>query len=343
MKNIAQYLLICIICMLSTTALSQEIEGLVFDQETNRPIEGASVYFDNTTIGTTTNIHGEFSLTKIKDLKTNLIIHHMGYETYTLSLDKINGTFKINLNPSYIELEEVIVSADDDWPRELKLREFKKQYLGVSENGKYCQVVNEEDLILTYSIKYKKLTARSKKPIKINNARLKYLIMTDLKNFTVRYRKVSKNKKHLDVLGVFYQGSNRYQNYDTLKLQATQILRKEAYGGSVLHFMRALSRGELPQKGYEITVNGLITDPKECFTIVPTRVYGQKKVNVPGKFQVIYQHRRVSAIVVSDKYFLIDAFGNHSPIKSVKFGGDFGDERMGDALPLDFLMETNAM
>jgi len=40
---------------------------------------------------------------------------------------------------------------------------------------------------------------------------------------------------------------------------------------------------------------------------------------------------------------LIDAFGNHSPIRRVKFGGDFGNERMGDALPMDFLMETNAI
>lgn len=342
MKNISQYLLVCFISMLNTIVLSQEIEGLVFDKETNRPIEGASVYFDNTTIGTTTNIHGEFSLTKIKNLKTNLIIYHMGYERYTLSLDEINGAIKINLNPSYIELEEVIVSSDDDWPRELKLGEFKKQYLGVSENGKYCQIMNEEDLILTYSIKYKRLTARSKKQLQINNTRLKYLIMTDLKNFTVRYGKVSKNKKHLDAIRVFYQGSNRYQNYDTLNLPATQTLRKKAYGGSVLHFMRALSRGELAQKGYKIHVNGIVTDPKECFTISPTRIYGQIKVNAPGRFQVVYEHRKVSVIEVSDNFFLIDAFGNHSPIKRVKFGGDFGNERMGDALPMDFLMETNA-
>jgi len=273
--------------MLNTVVISQEIEGIVFDQETNRPIEGVSVYFDNTTIGTTTNIHGEFNLIKIKNLKTNLIIYHMGYERYTLSLDEINGAIKINLNPSYIELDEVIVSSDDDWPRELKLREFKKQYLGVSENGKYCQIMNEEDLILTYSKKYKRLTARSKKQIQINNTRLKYLIMTDLKNFTVRYGKVSKNKKHLDAIRVFYQGSNRYQNYDTLNLPATQTLRNNTYGGSVLHFMRALSRGELPQKGYKIRVNGIIVKPKECFTIKTTRIYGQVKVIVPGRFQVV--------------------------------------------------------
>lgn len=343
MKNIAHYLVVGVLSILSTVVFSQEIEGLVFDQETNNPIEGASVFFDNTTVGTTTNRYGEFNLTKIKDLKTNLIVHHIGYGAYSLSVDEIHGTMKINLTPSYIELEEVVVSSDDDWSRELKLAEFKKQYLGNSENGKHCQIINEEDLILTYSIKYKKLTARSISPVYIKNTRLKYLIMTDLKSFLVRYRKVSKNKKRTDVLGVFYQGSNRYENYDTLNLPGTLKLREDAYGGSVLHFMRALSRGELSEEGYEISTNGIIADPKVFFSIEPTRVLGQKKVNISRRFQVVYKHTKVSAIDVSESSFFIDAFGNHSPVQNVKFGGDFGNQRMGDALPLDFLMETNAM
>lgn len=343
MNNNTRYLMFGILSMLSVLVFSQEIEGLVIDQETNKPIEGASVYFDNTTIGTTTNTKGEFNLTKVKDLKTNLIVHHIGYGTYSLSFEDIQETIKINLTPSYIELEEVVVSSDDDWSRELKLAEFKKQYLGDSENGKHCQIINEEDLILTYSIKYKKLTARSNSPIYIKNTRLKYLIITDLKRFLVRYRKVSKNKKRTDVLGVFYQGSNRYENYDTLNLPGTLKLRKDAYAGSVLHFMRALSRGELSQEGYEINNNGIVADPKVFFSIEPTRIFGQKKVKVSGTFQVVYRHTRVSVINVSESSFLIDTFGNHSPVKNVKFGGDFGNQRMGDALPLDFLMETNTM
>lgn len=341
MNKIARYLVFGIVSMLSAVVFSQEIEGLVIDQETNKPIEGASVYFDNTTIGTTTNAKGEFNLIKVENLRTKLIVHQMGYGTYSLPFEDIQEIIKISLSPAYIELEEVVVSSDDDWSRELKLAEFKKQYLGDSENGKHCQIVNEEDLILRYSIKYKNLTARSKGPLYIKNTRLKYHVMTDLKSFLVRYRKVSKNKNRKDVLGVFYQVSNRYENYDTLNLAETLELRREAYGGSVLHFMRALSRGKLAEEGYEINSNGIVVDPKVFFSIEPTRVLGQKKVNVSGRFQVVYRHTRVSAIDVTESSFFIDSFGNHSPVNNVKFGGDFGNQRMGDALPLDFLMEAN--
>lgn len=343
MNSSAGYLLFGIFSMLSVVVFSQEFEGLVIDKETNKPIEGASVYFDNTTIGTTTNTKGEFFLTKVKGLKTKLIVHHMGYGTYSLPFEDIKETVTISLSPSYIELDEVVVSSDDDWSRELKLAEFKKQYLGDSENGKHCRIINEEDLILTYSVKYKKLTARTKGPLYIDNTRLKYLIMTDLKSFLVRYGKVSKNKNRKEVLGVFYQGSNRYENYDTLNLPGTLKLRREAYGGSVLHFMRALSRGKLSREGYEIDRNGIVADPEVFFSIEPTRVLGQNKINVSGRFQVVYRHTRVSAISVSESSFFIDSFGNHSPVNHVKFGGDFGSQRMGDALPLDFLMETNTM
>ena len=66
MNSSVGYLLVGIFSMLSVVVFSQEFEGLVIDKETNKPIEGASVYFDNTTIGTTTNTKGEFFLTKVK-------------------------------------------------------------------------------------------------------------------------------------------------------------------------------------------------------------------------------------------------------------------------------------
>ncbi|MFT6842395.1 MAG: hypothetical protein ACJASR_001162 [Psychroserpens sp.] len=47
---------------ISCFSYSQTITGIVLDATTNLPIESASVYFDNMTIGTSTNNKGEFEI-----------------------------------------------------------------------------------------------------------------------------------------------------------------------------------------------------------------------------------------------------------------------------------------
>lgn len=48
------------IFMLPLFCISQTFTGRVVDKMTQQPIETVSVYFDNTTIGTTTNDKGQF-------------------------------------------------------------------------------------------------------------------------------------------------------------------------------------------------------------------------------------------------------------------------------------------
>lgn len=60
------------------------IKGNVFS-ETNEPLEGASIYFNNTTTGTITNAKGEFEL-KIKEGNYTLVVSFLGYKTKQLSI-----------------------------------------------------------------------------------------------------------------------------------------------------------------------------------------------------------------------------------------------------------------
>ena len=68
--------------LLSTfLSFSQSITGVVLDAQTRMPIESASVYFDNTTIGTSTNDKGEFEIEKGDHINATLVISFLGYET----------------------------------------------------------------------------------------------------------------------------------------------------------------------------------------------------------------------------------------------------------------------
>jgi carboxypeptidase-like protein len=318
--------------------LSQEISGVVLDSNNNKALEGASIYFDNTTIGTTTNSKGEFTLEISKDIKTPLIISFMGYETEILDNFPTTEKLDIYLKESVGILNEVVLASKDDWPREFKLKEFRKNYLGESINGLSSKILNEDDIVLKYNKKKKQLTARSKAPIIIKNNNLKYLITVDLQQFEVNYSYVSKNRKHVNVRYVYYSGSNFYKSLQAKPTNVTLRKRKEAYFGSTLHFMRALARGELEKEKYQIFLGNYPVTSKKYITVIPVDGIYNVKVRLKERLNIMFNGEKQSSIESLVPEFYIDNFGNHSPVEKVVFAGDLGSQRMGDALPLDFLL-----
>ncbi len=59
----------------------QEVLGYVFDSKTKEPLPGASVYFDGSSMGTITNLDGQFKLQSTIKTHATLIISHLGYVT----------------------------------------------------------------------------------------------------------------------------------------------------------------------------------------------------------------------------------------------------------------------
>jgi TonB-dependent receptor len=93
------------------------ISGKVIDNQTGEPLPGASVVILNTSIGTTTELNGEFEISNIKENSIILSITFVGYESATIEHDftKIKkGSYSIKLKPSAMELEQVKVEAESD-------------------------------------------------------------------------------------------------------------------------------------------------------------------------------------------------------------------------------------
>lgn len=85
-----------------------EVSGIVKDSETGEPVPYATVLVEGTSVGTTTDEEGKFSLSLPPDAKT-LKVAFVGYETAEVP---ITGNFlTISLNPSAEMLEEVIVKT----------------------------------------------------------------------------------------------------------------------------------------------------------------------------------------------------------------------------------------
>jgi TonB family protein len=62
------------------------ISGKVLDENSNRPLSGASVIVDGSNRGSVTDMNGNFSLSNIQSLEPLIVISYVGYETARLEL-----------------------------------------------------------------------------------------------------------------------------------------------------------------------------------------------------------------------------------------------------------------
>tara|TARA_R110002073_G_scaffold123234_2_gene266829 strand:- start:10927 stop:12060 length:1134 start_codon:yes stop_codon:yes gene_type:complete len=373
-----KYFLLLIFCFNSIFFFSQEkIFGVVLDENTKEPIPGVYVYYENKSIGTTSDIDGEFSLKYNSKITTPIVFSFIGYTTLKISSIEIvpNKKITIYLKENTEVLEEVVIDHSGmKW--QTKFNEFKKHYLGLTDNGKSCNIKNPQDLLLTYNPKEKKLVAKAKAPIIIENNKLKYLITVNDLYFQATYRFVAKNHSSFDIQSTFYNGSAFYKDLANLTDVVTQETRLKTYQGSILHFMRSLARLKLTEEGFSVHIlkkkiikqsdiskkiikradiskkitvdpikNGvvLISFPKPLLAIF----HNKNSNSFDGSFEnysnfddssedMIENYSFIESLVY---YFSIDSFGNYSSKDKIIFSGLMGKTRVGDALPLDYLME----
>src|SRR5450755_820987 len=92
------------------------VKGRVIDKNTKAPLQGASVFAQNTTFGEATNAEGNFTL-KIPSGGYSLIVTFTGYETGTARISNTsqqNDSLVFELSPKEKSLEEVTVAISTE-------------------------------------------------------------------------------------------------------------------------------------------------------------------------------------------------------------------------------------
>lgn len=88
---------------------AQQVSGTVIEAESGEPLPGVTVLVQDTEIGTTTDVDGEYQLS-VPSLNETLVFSFIGYQSQTV---QINGrsTINIELQSQIIEGEELFVTA----------------------------------------------------------------------------------------------------------------------------------------------------------------------------------------------------------------------------------------
>ena len=103
-----KYLSIVLLLISFSSALSQNISGVVMDEDTREPLIGVNVILSNTN-GTTTNIDGEFSL-QLKENEKTITFKYIGYESIVKNIDS-KSKFNIKMKSASHQIGTVVISA----------------------------------------------------------------------------------------------------------------------------------------------------------------------------------------------------------------------------------------
>jgi len=111
MKKALFFLTITLFSTLSFGA-HQFLKGQVQDALTNEPLIGATVYTSDLKNGTDTDEMGRFQLKTDSTLQA-ILVSYVGYETIEIQVKTTQEFVQIQLNPSTLNLESVVISSND--------------------------------------------------------------------------------------------------------------------------------------------------------------------------------------------------------------------------------------
>lgn len=133
------------------SAQSTRIRGVVTDAETHEILPYVNVVFKNTTIGTITNVNGEYFL-ETRLPVDSLVVSFIGYITKKIVVQpSIFQTVSVGLVPESFELDEVVIHPGEN-PAHRILREIiaHKSFNSMKSIPKFsCEIYNKLQLDLT--------------------------------------------------------------------------------------------------------------------------------------------------------------------------------------------------
>ena len=350
--------------LFSGTGFSQStyvITGKIIDAGTKQPLQAASVFAQNTTIGTATGTEGNFKL-ELPVGGYELVVTFTGYQTETRRItttDAADKNIVIEMRQQQKELQDVVIKSSnevkDGWEKYGDF--FVDNFIGKTENSKLCVIKNTSALKFYFNKRRNRLKVLASEPLEIVNSALGYRIKYTLDSFTHEYATQSS----------IYSGYPLFE-----ELQPSTITEKErweanrllVYNGSLLHFMRSLYSRKLKEEGFEIQflisfnemenaipvkdIYGGMNYSKDDSTLIVEVMPNQKNI------AIIYNNARPSAMYleanpeVSDKFQLsvlsflpearigIEQNGYFFDQNDITINQYLGWKKMADMVPYDF-------
>ena len=332
-------------------ANAQTIRGLVCDKDTKEPIPYVYVYLDGTSINTLTDTLGRFRLATKSMINTKLVLLQVAYETYIIDQPFKELPDTLFLEEKVNSLGEVEVAASgkpDPFTRERKMKAFREQFLGMTNAGKSCTIMNEDDIHLSFDTKTKRLLATSDAPIIVINNYLGYKIIFTLMDFWTEYSFAGLDDYYLRMS--FFSTASSFIDLDTNNKKLKQR-RDEVYKNSSKFFFKSFTDNSLRKDGFAVYNKNRKFELNKYFEIIDT--LSQKEIIIRpntdiNKYQDFFNEEAKAVFSVFNRvgqesgiFFMtdslfVDRYGNIDYKGRVLFTGQMSENKAGDMLPIDY-------
>ena len=310
-------------------AFSQTIKGTILDKKTFDIISYATVYFNGTFVGTSSDQNGNFELNiSKKNRSMPITVSCIGYHSATLTDFSETEPLIIYLQPQLYELSDAsIIGKSLERKRRRYLRLLKVELIGTTANARGCKILNEDDITFNYDSDDDTLKAYALAPILIENKALGYKITYYLDRFEY-YKRTQ---------ATFFSGNIIFNDdliEDDEKAQTYKIRREYTYLGSRMHLFRVLWSGQLKSSGF--TIRNPSHKSLKLDTIVFQDGPQNKYLSYSNSLSIDYNDR-ISFIEFVKQPVYFDGSGFFDP--GIKWTGDMALQRIADWLPYEYTIE----
>ncbi|HZE82863.1 MAG TPA: carboxypeptidase-like regulatory domain-containing protein [Puia sp.] len=318
--------------LLSSAVQSQDkffiVSGKVLDGKTQQPLAGASVFCENTTVGTISKNDGRFSL-RLNNGGYDMIVSYTGYETRSVRISKgskENDSLTIELKEQDKSMSEVVVAGSaevaDGWNKYGQF--FLDNFVGTTPNAAQCTLENKDAVKFYFYKKRNKLKIKAKDELVITNNALGYKIRYQLDSFVYDY---SSSVSSYTGYPLFEELQGTQQQMEDWKQH-----RLNAYMGSRLHFMRSWYDSTLKEEGFVLEA----ADSSSRDKMTPVKdPYGSKLYNVDsgdvevslnGRLRVSYTNQAPDKKYLQERKFPLSM---RAQISAIDIAGGFVIEENG--------------
>ncbi len=223
-------------------AAVSNINGVVIDGVSKKPIAGAFVFINQSQQYALSDGAGQFSINDSTAPEIELVVSKKGFETlvYRLTTNKPPATIKFEMLASVFPK----VSAGDSLRKKYE-EIFLQRFIGMSINTRETIIGNKEALHYSFNDTTGMLMVTSDEMLQIINDGLGYLIYYDLSDFLYS---VSSGATSFNGYCFFKNLSTRNE---AVKIKWNER-RQLAYAGSLLHFNRSIINNSLRQNGFKL-------------------------------------------------------------------------------------------
>jgi hypothetical protein len=349
-------------CAVRIFAQTATLTGQVKDAETGEPLPFCSVFVNNTTVATVTDLDGRYTLSGLEAVPLEIGFSFLGYTAQTRKITlKPGATLTINLSmvPLAQELseQEVKSSRDKTWERDL--RKFQSLFLGTDEAAAQTSLLNPWVIDFPAPTEKGSFLASAAQPLEIENRYLGYKITFNLKEFVdapTAYRIV---------------GAARFELLPAEspdQQAAWEKNRASIYQRSPMNLFRALLKGTQEREGFylygdkaggsasmnirtDIFANELgksVVPYKADPLVIPSSLPGDYLLQLKGRIEIHYQKGFAQANTYRDAPYPISWLevkngqvrvrenGTILNPEDLVFSGDMDRKRISNLLPQDY-------